>query len=164
MFRRAAFRAASTIVDKSRLTVRKAVADSDAGSAAIYQWNNTLQFVMAGAVKEVAESDHARGFPRKIKRESRSAAGEQARYRIQFPSTILQVGIGNSEVESARCRDGGKQETIFLVPEAVARCNGQRLRLRNRSAHKGLKTICADQFQRRLLAKCRGRENREQKR
>jgi|SRR5580704_12521602 hypothetical protein len=54
-----------------------------------------LQFVIAGLVQEIAETDHAHGFADEVYRQSRRREAGHANHRIQFLSSALQVGASH---------------------------------------------------------------------
>jgi hypothetical protein len=78
-----------------------------------------LHFVMAGLMKEVAESHHASGFTREVHGKSWSAATEHTRHWIQFLAAVAQVVPGHDEVGRAESSARGKQQAILPIPKAT---------------------------------------------
>ena len=58
----------------------------------------SLQLVVPGLVKEVAQADHSHSFPNKVHREARSGTAKYADQRIQLLASALQVGTCYREV------------------------------------------------------------------
>ena len=80
------------------LSMRQSVAHSASGTSDVDDRNHPLQLVMAGLVKEIADTDHARGFPDKVHREPRRGSAEDANHRIQLLPATLQIGASHGEV------------------------------------------------------------------
>src|SRR5579864_1556021 len=74
---------------------------------------------MASLVEEVADPDDARGFHRKIGRQSWSAAGKRTGQRIQLLATMGEIGMRNEKVGGGHPCHAGKQNAVLSVPEAM---------------------------------------------
>src|ERR1700691_3656283 len=86
----------------------------------VHHGDAALQFVMTRLVKEVAESDDARGFSGEVHGKCGSTAGEDASHGIQFPAAAAQVVPGYDEVGSIEGEACGKEKGVLTIPESVA--------------------------------------------
>jgi hypothetical protein len=73
------------------------------GASNVDDGNGALEFVMAGLVEEVAETDYARSFADEVYRQARRGAAEHTNHWIQFLATTLQVGTSHGEVSDSAC-------------------------------------------------------------
>lgn len=80
------------------LVMCQAVAHGGSGGSDVDHRSHPFEPVMAGLVKEVTDSDHARSFSEEVHGEPRRRAAEDANHRIQFLSATLQVGTSCGEV------------------------------------------------------------------
>src|SRR5581483_3172465 len=96
------------------------VADGASGSADVHIRNNALEFVMSGAVKEVADSHYASGFSCEIDCQSGGRAAEDAHDRIHFGATALQIGSSHGEICGVEPCNGGEENRVLLVPKTMA--------------------------------------------
>ncbi len=78
--------------------MRQAVADGGGGVSDEDDRSHPFEPVMAGLVKEVADTDHASRFSDEVRGEARRGTTEDANHRIQFLSATLQVGASYGEV------------------------------------------------------------------
>ena len=74
--------------------------------ADVHHRDRTLQFVMSGSVKHIADSYHGDVFANEVYRQACRAAAEHARHGIQFLSPILQIGSGHDEIGRAESGAG----------------------------------------------------------
>jgi hypothetical protein len=108
----------------------ESVGDSPCRHSNIEHRDCPLQPMMAGPVKQVAQTDAGNIFSGKIERESSSVAVENADDGIQFAPATLQVLVGDGEICHGQRCGCGKQGDVRLVPEPVFTCLGQRRRRR----------------------------------
>ena len=87
--------------------MRQSVANRAGRAGDIEHRNDSFQFVMAGFVKEVAETDYSYSFSDEVHCQARGRAAEHADHGIQFPSAALQVGASHGEVGAVQ---GGSRD------------------------------------------------------
>ena len=99
--------------------MRQAVSHGAGRSANIQKRDHALHPVVAGFVEEIADGDRTYAFTRKICRQPRCRASEDANHRVQFSSAILQIGAGNSEISATECCGCREQDDILAIPELM---------------------------------------------
>ncbi len=95
----------------------------------VRQGYEAFQFVMAGLVEEITESDHARRLTSEVHCKHRSTAGEDSSYRVQLLSAAAQVVARYDEVSRVEGGSSGKKKSVFAIPESMAGSFWQRRRL-----------------------------------
>src|SRR5579863_9321876 len=70
-------------------------------------------------VKKVAESNDSCGFASEIHRQPRGAAAEEAGYRVQFFSTVLQNRAGQSKIDGAENSNRREKSPILRIPKPM---------------------------------------------
>ena len=85
----------------------------------VRQRYEAFQFVMAGLVEEITESDHARRLTSEVHCKHRSTAGEDSSYRVQFLTAAAQVVARYDEVSRVEGGSGGKKKGILAIPESM---------------------------------------------
>ena len=75
---------------------------------------------MVSPVEEVAEADYSGSFSGKVQRQRRRGLAQNANYRVELLSTILEVGAGYEKIGSAGSCNGREEYAILLIPEPVA--------------------------------------------
>ena len=93
--------------------------DCSRGRADVHVRRDAFEFVMPGFVEQVIDADQAAGFEREVGRQTRSAAAEHARDRIQFLAAIRQIGAGYAEVGDCESARDGKQDSVLTIPETM---------------------------------------------
>jgi hypothetical protein len=93
------------IIDMTnRSAVHQSVTHRAGGASNVDQGNGAFQLVVAGLVKEVAETHDSYRFADEVHRQTRRGAAEHADHGIQFLSATLQVGACYGEVCTVQSR------------------------------------------------------------
>src|SRR5262249_18850002 len=74
---------------------------------------------MTCLVEKVAKGHHACCFSGEIECQAGSGAPKHANDGVQLLAAVLGVGGGDGEVGSVKCRGGGEQQLVLLIPEFV---------------------------------------------
>jgi len=79
----------------------------------------TFELVVPSLVEKVAKPNDASRLGGEVNREPGGAVTKKPRRGIQFPSAVLQVGAGCSEVRNTQGSGGGEQGQILLIPKTM---------------------------------------------
>ena len=101
------------------LPVRQPKAHGARRAYNVDEGDRALQFVMAGLMEEVAETDDSGSFTNKVHCQSRRRGSEYTNDRIQFLSAALKIGAGHGEVGATERCGGDEQNAILPVEELV---------------------------------------------
>lgn len=95
------------------------IRNSSRRRANIHHRDNPFQPVVAGLVKEVADTDHPRRFAREVDRKPRGGAAEDASDGIQFLPTASKIRVRHGKVCRIQTGDRHEKIPVLLVPEMM---------------------------------------------
>ncbi len=103
------------------LAVVEVVDDGERRGPNVEHGGNPFQPMVPGFVKKVAQSNDSCSFASEIDRQPRSAAAEEAGYRVQFFSAVLQNRPGQSKISRAENSNRREKSPIPRVPKPMLR-------------------------------------------
>jgi hypothetical protein len=119
------------------LAVGEAISHSVRGIAAGVDGEDSFQFVVAGSVQEITDRNYAgHSSSEENQLASGSALAERLCHRIQFPSSVAQVPVGNAKVHCFESGVAGEKHLVGCVPKIVFSWNSRQILGANRSRNR----------------------------